>query len=200
MNCSSPGSSVCEILWVRILEWVAIPFSKGSSQPEDRTQVPHIAGRFFTIWATREYHTNKMEMSRILSLPAKQKKTRLRGILIRNPRVTIWSSQFSDRNTYWSSVRREKMSGRRGKYLKYSCVLLLRFLWFWIISSYIIISANHCHLKPIWADLYDHIVIHLDWGFQEGRCLTFVYTTSPQAMKQNLAQQQAHKYFLHDWM
>ena len=38
----------------RILEWVASPFSRGSSQPRDRIQVSHIAGRFFTSWATRE--------------------------------------------------------------------------------------------------------------------------------------------------
>ena len=37
-----------------MLEWVAIPFSRGSSQPRDRTWVSHIAGRFFTIWAIRE--------------------------------------------------------------------------------------------------------------------------------------------------
>ena len=37
-----------------ILEWVAIPFSRGSSQPRDWTQVSHIAGRFFTSWARRE--------------------------------------------------------------------------------------------------------------------------------------------------
>ena len=37
-------------------EWVAIPFSRGSSQPRNRTQVFHIAGRFFTSWATREAH------------------------------------------------------------------------------------------------------------------------------------------------
>ena len=42
------------ILQARILEWVAIPSSRGSSQPRDRTQVSHIAGRFFTVWATRE--------------------------------------------------------------------------------------------------------------------------------------------------
>ena len=49
-----PGSSVHGILQARILEWVAITFSRGSSQPRHRTQVSHIAGRFFTIWATRE--------------------------------------------------------------------------------------------------------------------------------------------------
>ena len=42
------------ILQARILEWVAFPFSRGSSQPRDRTQVSSIAGRFFTSWATRE--------------------------------------------------------------------------------------------------------------------------------------------------
>ena len=48
MNCSSPGSSVHGILQARILEWVAIPFSRGSSQPRDQTRVSCIAGRFFT--------------------------------------------------------------------------------------------------------------------------------------------------------
>ena len=42
------------ILQARILEWVAVPFSRGSSQLRDWTQVSHIAGRFFTRWATRE--------------------------------------------------------------------------------------------------------------------------------------------------
>ena len=42
------------ILQARILQWVALPFSRGSSQPRDWTQVSHIAGRFFTSWATRE--------------------------------------------------------------------------------------------------------------------------------------------------
>ena len=42
------------ILQVRILEWVTISFSVGSSQPRDRTQVSHIAGGFFTVCVTRE--------------------------------------------------------------------------------------------------------------------------------------------------
>ena len=44
-----PASSVLGILQARTLEWVAIPFSKGSSQPKDRTQVSCFAGRFFTV-------------------------------------------------------------------------------------------------------------------------------------------------------
>ena len=54
MDYSPPSSSVHGILQVRILEWVAIPFSRGSFQPRDRTQVSCIAGRFLTTWATRE--------------------------------------------------------------------------------------------------------------------------------------------------
>ena len=54
MDCSLPDSSVHGIFQARILEWVTIPFSRGSFQPRDRTQISCIAGRFFTIWATRE--------------------------------------------------------------------------------------------------------------------------------------------------
>ena len=54
VDCSPPGSSVHGISQARILEWVDIPFSRGSSQPRDRTQVSRIAGGFFTSWATRE--------------------------------------------------------------------------------------------------------------------------------------------------
>ena len=54
MDCSSPGSSVHGILQARILEWVAMPFSRGSSWPRDWTWVSCTAAVFFTIWATRE--------------------------------------------------------------------------------------------------------------------------------------------------
>ena len=54
MDCSLPDSSVLGILRARILEWVAIPFSKGSSRPSRRSQISHLAGRFFTIWATQD--------------------------------------------------------------------------------------------------------------------------------------------------
>ena len=54
MDCSLPGFSVHEILQARILEWVAISFSRESSQLRDWIQVFYIAGECFTIWATRE--------------------------------------------------------------------------------------------------------------------------------------------------
>ena len=48
MDCSTPGSSVCGILPARILDWVAISSSKGSSLPGMETPFPAVAGRFFT--------------------------------------------------------------------------------------------------------------------------------------------------------
>ena len=54
MDHSPPVSSVHEILQARVLEWVAMPFSMESSQTRYWTFIPHIAGRFFTIWATWE--------------------------------------------------------------------------------------------------------------------------------------------------
>ena len=58
MDCSLPGFSVHGIFQARVLERVAISFSRGSSWPRDRPQVSCIAGRCFTLWATREYYKN----------------------------------------------------------------------------------------------------------------------------------------------
>ena len=55
MDSNLPGSVVHGIFQARKLEWAAISFFRGSSQPRDWTRVSHIAGRCFTIWATREY-------------------------------------------------------------------------------------------------------------------------------------------------
>ena len=54
MDCSLQGSSVYGILQARILEWIAIPFSRGSFWPRDQTQACCIVGRFFTVWASRD--------------------------------------------------------------------------------------------------------------------------------------------------
>ena len=54
MDYSLPGSSICGVFQARILEWVAISFSRRSSPPRDRTQVSQTAGRLFTVCAIRE--------------------------------------------------------------------------------------------------------------------------------------------------
>ena len=66
MDCSLPGSSVHGILQARVLEWVDIFFSRGSSWPRDGTQVSRIPGIRFNLWATREAN-NSWEKSTDLS-------------------------------------------------------------------------------------------------------------------------------------
>ena len=68
MDCSLPGSSIHGISQARILEWVAVSFSRGPSPPRDQTRVSCTAGRFFTIRATREAF-DKEEIYLIYSAP-----------------------------------------------------------------------------------------------------------------------------------
>ena len=69
--CYPMDYTVHGILQARILKWVAIPFSRGSSQPRDQSQVSCIAGGFFTSWATGETHASKV-MSKILQTRLQQ--------------------------------------------------------------------------------------------------------------------------------
>ena len=70
MDCSLPGFSVHGIFQARVLEWVGISFSRGSSRPGDRTWVSCIVDRCFTLWATRE----AMDMDYFISLLKKEGK------------------------------------------------------------------------------------------------------------------------------
>ena len=74
------------ILQARILEWVAVPFSRGSSQPRDWTQVSHIVGRFFTSWATREALRCGVRLKNSIS-------DKFQGYIdINDPEITVWES------------------------------------------------------------------------------------------------------------
>ena len=68
MDCSLPGSSVHWIIQARILKWVALPFSRGSSPPRVWTWVSYIAGRFFTIRGIREAHSLSTESLHVCML------------------------------------------------------------------------------------------------------------------------------------
>ena len=72
MDCNQSGSSVHGNLQARILEWVAIPFSRGSSRPRDWTPVSHIAGWYFTVWATRETQITYIHIMNINKGPSSQ--------------------------------------------------------------------------------------------------------------------------------
>ena len=62
MDCSLPGFSVQGIFQARVLEWVAISFSRGSSWPRDRPRVSHIVGRSFYPLSHQRSHHNKNEL------------------------------------------------------------------------------------------------------------------------------------------
>ena len=67
MDCSPPGSSC---LWNspgKILEWISIPFSRGSSQPRVESGSPALQADFFTVWATREAHAQFISFPFLLS-------------------------------------------------------------------------------------------------------------------------------------
>ena len=70
IDCSLPSSSVHGILQARILEWIAISFSRGCSHPRDRTRVSCLAGRSSTNWPTRE---SQIQVLSAINLKDKQK-------------------------------------------------------------------------------------------------------------------------------
>ena len=82
--CNSTDYTVHGILQARILEWVAVPFSKGSSQPRDRTQVSCNAGRFLTSWATRKQGTHKWKETALVPM---EKKSKWSGQKIQSARI-----------------------------------------------------------------------------------------------------------------
>ena len=65
VDCSLPGSSIHGIFQARVLEWVAISFSRGSSWPRNWIQVSPIVGRRFTVWATREVPQENIKLCSI---------------------------------------------------------------------------------------------------------------------------------------
>ena len=90
---SPPDSSIHGILQQ---EWVAIPFSRGSSQPREWTQVSCIAGRFFTIWTTRETHYS----TKPISISPYQEKCDWAWVEV-NKRSLGKEIQFSSPQPFW---------------------------------------------------------------------------------------------------
>ena len=97
MDCSPPGSSAHGILQVRILEWVAIPFSKVSSQPRNRIWVSWVADRFFTIKATREAEFSYRSMFIYFSLSLTlSNRIRISGVLYLHLKVDRYVSSYKN--------------------------------------------------------------------------------------------------------
>ena len=92
LDCSLPGFSIHGIFQARVLEWFAISLSRGSSQPRDRTQVSHIAGRCFTLWATREAPNRREWTTKwMLTIITFQEMYGVAQILVLNKIIQDWS-------------------------------------------------------------------------------------------------------------
>jgi len=74
------------VLQARILEWVAMPFSRGSSQPRDQAQVSCIAGRFFTVGATREVLYVELDLYKTIQIKWKTIQIKWKGIIVEESR------------------------------------------------------------------------------------------------------------------
>ena len=85
MDCSLPGSSVHGIFQAKELEWVAISFFRGSSWCRDQTQVSCIAGRCFTVWATREAPKGEQQ---IIQFYCSHRWLNIVGIVFTNKKLT----------------------------------------------------------------------------------------------------------------
>ena len=102
MDCSPPGSLVHGIFQAWILEWVEISFSRGSFWPRDQTQISHIVGRRFTIWATREAQNNTTaEMKDTLK--------GIKGRIIETEQI----SKLEDRMVKITSMEQKKEEGMK---------------------------------------------------------------------------------------
>ena len=88
MDCSPPGSCVHEIFQARILDWVAISLSRGSSWPRNWTRVSCIADRFFTGWTTREAHIQ----STSCEMPGWRKESEKAGLKFNIQKTKIMAS------------------------------------------------------------------------------------------------------------
>ena len=87
--CNPRDYTVHGILQARILEWAAFPFSRGSSQPRDQTQVSHIAGRFFTSWATKRIHLAMQETHELCIQSLGQEDT-LEQVMATHSSIVAW--------------------------------------------------------------------------------------------------------------
>ena len=134
MDCSPPGSSAHGILQARILEWVAISFSRGSSRPMDRTQVSRIAGRRFNLWATRE------------AQPTLEKQFVAQRSLVKNPMdlnsfLSPSSSSISSSNPVDSTIEISLKSAL--PFLIPTCLFSLRLI------SFLNYCSHNQHVLPL---------------------------------------------------
>ena len=172
MECSLPGSPVCGISQTRILEWVAISSSRGSSRPRDRTQVSCVGRQFLHRWATRE------ALGRIITA-FKNKIFNSQSSLytsrsLRN--LGNWHGYFSTgsisvptHTPFWKTKERllKTINKRRSSYdiIGKTFVLFTQLLAIWRIGYQLIIVLKLSNFKISETSSYLHMV-----NFFSGKC------------------------------
>ena len=131
VDYSPPGSSVHGILQARILEWVVISLSRGSSQPRDRTQVSRIAGRGFNLWTTREAH-------HIGILQCKWHKVKLKLRVSQRANLSAYVTKTDTSDPRWEWIQQFKVWQR----LWLLFIFLLFFPWCWYVMGWIVSPTN----------------------------------------------------------
>ena len=106
------------ILQARILEWVAIPFSGGSSQPRNQTRVSRIAGRFFTVWATSAFYPYAEGFSKSKS----QSKER-----IRTSAISAFRFLLLPLNSYETRSHKKKYISKRQRPYFFLCKMATQY-------------------------------------------------------------------------
>ena len=142
MDSSQPISSIHGIFQARILEWVAISFSRRSSWPRDRTQVSRIVGRRFTVWATKEGH------------------------IMHNINIMITNTEYSE------TRREENLTPIHSHLQRYSLLIFWQFfspmlsnvpffIWNWGHMRYAFFFGDSLH----WTSDQPHFTTQLPWLF-----------------------------------
>ena len=96
MDYSPPGSSVHGILQTRIVGWVAMPSSRGPSQPRDQTPVSCIAGRFCTIWEITSLHPKWIKMNLFTNTPLSTHERRKTWVAISLHKIVTLTKEWHE--------------------------------------------------------------------------------------------------------
>ena len=143
VDCSLPGSSIHGTLQARILEQVAILFSRESSLPRDWTRSSHIAGRFFTAWATRESHSFHISKPLLRSSPLFEiLSLSLSGHLfhIHSPRNLFRLFSFQILSLYEHSYQQKKND------FLLICIRFLFYQWMQVFLPFLFFASLICSL------------------------------------------------------
>ena len=133
-DCSLPGSSVHGVLQARILKWIAILFSRGSSLSRDWIQVSYIAGRFFTVWATME------EISHVEHFIS-QRNASFGWVCKKQPKLPTWFEILV-------AVTKSSLFQRWRKLTVYKSFLCL--FWSWVLNKTICLGFRYTELEGSW--------------------------------------------------